>query len=296
MLAEAGNDVTLVARRPEHIAALNQGLILTNDEKGTRTIPVKACRADELSGEFDLILLITKTTGSRAALESVKHVISPATTVLSIQNGLGNGDVICEFVDPSQALIGMTVYPCDRKSDREVVTHGFGSTAVIGVDGKVTERAQKVCDAFNEAGLNCETNEKVLAHIWQKCCFNAAANSISAITYLPMGALAEGVGHDLEIRIIREGIDVANRCGVDASFEETKTMFENACVAHYGHDASMLIDAINGRETEVDFINGGIVSAAKKIGMEAPINETIMDIVKLKTMAFHHSYRREEKR
>jgi len=108
-LALAGYDVTVVDVVPAVLEAINtNGLLLELDE-GKHQIPIKACRAEELSGPIDLMILFTKAMHSRPALESARGFLGSDSYVFTLQNGLGNVELISEFVDLSRVIAGVTV-------------------------------------------------------------------------------------------------------------------------------------------------------------------------------------------
>lgn len=281
-LAEIGNDVSFIDVDPTQVDAINKrGIKLTTNEKGTRIIPAKAYFAKDLDEEFDLLILFTKTIHSRAALESIKHILSKDITVLTMQNGLGNKELIEEFVDESQIIIGMTGFPADNKGPAEVESHGSSFTGIIDANGTITERTIQIGNEITKAGLNCKVTEEVFQFIWEKVSFNAAVNSLTTVTQLIQGHMADNGGRNLAYKVAKEGIEVANKKGIAASYDRVKEMLDHAFVDHYNHKPSMLQDLLAEKKTEVEFINGAIAAQARMVGITAPINETLYEIISI---------------
>jgi len=290
MLSRAGHDVTMICHRKEQAQAIrDQGMTMITDE-GTLTVPVGACMASDLSGSFDLIILITKTIQSRAALTSIQAVLDEHVVVLSLQNGLGNREVIEEFLPTEQILIGMTFYAVDRSNDCTVASHGAGSTSFIDASGELTERSVRLAEVFNAAGLQCTASKDVLTHIWEKVCFNSAANAIATMIHVPMGKMMGVGGQELAYSIVEEGAAIANAAGIPADVNKVKAMLYTGWTEHLTHIPSMAGDYQHGRATEVEFINGGIVREAKKLGLSAPINETMMRLVQMQSNAIGQQF------
>lgn len=280
-LAKAGNEVVFIDVVPKQIDAINgNGIRLTRDGE-TSVICAAAKRAEEVEGMFDLLILFTKTIHSRAALASVRHLLTDRTLVLSLQNGLGNEEMISEFVPRDRILIGMTGYPADLKGPGEVESNGSSFTKLMNADGKRTKDAEAVARAITEAGLNCSVDEDVYKAIWEKALFNAAVNPICAVTRFTVGEVRDFGGEELAFAVVREGAAVAKAKGIGVDEEAVKGMLRHAFTGHHDHRPSMLHDVLLGRKTEVEFINGAIVRYAKELGMGAPVNETLFRLVRM---------------
>lgn len=280
-LALIGHEIVFLDVSQATIDAINQNGLKLTTNGGANVIRAKACTAREAEGPFDLMILFTKTIHSEGALESAKHLFSDETLVLSLQNGLGNQEVIEKFLPPSQILIGMTGYPADAKGPGVVESHGSSFTAFMNADGVLTEKAEHIAEEITKAGLNCTATPDVYVFIWEKVSFNAAVNALTSITRLPCGVMAEKGGRELAFAVAQEGVDTANALGYKVDGAKVREMLEHAFVDHYSHKPSMLQDVLAGRQTEVAFISGAIAAAAKKAGRSAPINETLYTLVSI---------------
>lgn len=137
LLAEQGHDVTLVDVSTAHLQAIqSQGLRLHND-RGERNIrALRACRPEQAEGQPDLVLVFTKTLHTASALAGVARLIGPQTYVLSLQNGLGNVEVIGQHVSAERILIGVTTWPADLVGPGHVHSHGQGVVRLMSADGQ----------------------------------------------------------------------------------------------------------------------------------------------------------------
>ncbi|PKM59890.1 MAG: 2-dehydropantoate 2-reductase [Firmicutes bacterium HGW-Firmicutes-4] len=285
-LAEKGNDVLFIDVSEKTIETINENGVTLETDEGKRTVQARACKAHETKEDFDLIILFTKTIHSRVALESIRHLLNKTVTVLTIQNGLGNKELVEEFVEEKQIILGMTGFPADLHGSANVSSHGKSYTGIIDACGAVSDNAVLVADEITKAGLNCKVTNEVFEYIWEKVCFNAAVNALCAATELTVGQVGEFGGRELAYKIAQEGIKAANLKGVDAKFEKVKEMLNHAFTAHYDHKPSMLQDVLCKRQTEIDSINGQIVKIAKELGSPAPINETVNALVLMKQNSY----------
>ena len=276
-LAMAGNDVTMVDVVPAVLEAMNKDGIELEDETGVHKIPVAAKRAEEMTEEVDLAILFTKTLYSRSALESAaKTFIGKNTYVLTLQNGLGNIELIHEFVDMDKILVGVTNYASDVKGPGKISSKGAGYVRIYTADLEDTEAVHEVHEALMQAGFHAEITRDVYVAIWEKVGFNAAINATTAIVHAPCGAIgAVEEGRFLAAKIAEETAAVGQAHGVDVKAEDIIRSLENTYVAHKDHYTSMAQDLKNKRKTEARFINGGIVARAKEKGIEVPYTEAV---------------------
>lgn len=282
ILAEKGNDVIFIDVAEATIQKINDTGVTLETESGKRNIKAKAFKAEAVLDAPDVIMLFTKTIYSKAALESVKHLLSDKVTVLTIQNGLGNKELIAEYVDERQIIIGMTGYPADLHGPADISSHGNSYTAIVAASGEVTETVRILADKITEAGLNCKVGPETIEYIWEKVCFNSAINSLCAETGLTVGEVGELGGKQLAYDIAHEGIEVANAYGVPAHFEKVQEMLNHAFSTHYNHKPSMLQDVLNHRRTEVDSLNGQIVSRGAFLKISTPMNSAMYQLMTMK--------------
>ena len=281
-LAKSGNKVTMVDVVPAILDTINSDGIVLEDDEGEQHFPVAAMRGEELSELQDLVILFTKTLYSRAALESAKGYIGSDTVVLTLQNGLGNIELLNEYVGIDQILVGVTNYASDVTGIGRIRTQGSGYVRMMSANGKIGESVVQVNAVLCDAGFNSEIREDVFAAIWEKVGFNAALNSTTALCRVPVGGVGDvEEGRLIAFEIARESAAVAQAYGVKADADR---MIESMCYAfehHQDHFTSMAQDVLNQRRTEVDSINGQIVKRAREKGIEVPFIEAVYLLLKV---------------
>src|SRR5579859_7065665 len=107
-LAAAGHDVWLVHRRPEVVEALRRDGLRLEASEGEERIHVNATANTHEIGPVDLVLILTKSTDTRAAAAAARPLMGDTTIALTLQNGLGNLETLADILDPHQILVGMT--------------------------------------------------------------------------------------------------------------------------------------------------------------------------------------------
>lgn len=161
-LAMAGYDVTMVAVSSVTINTINQNGIILDDESGRHVIPVAAKRAEEIQEEADFIILFTKTLSSRSALKSAEHFIGEKTHILTLQNGLGNIELISEFVNTDRIIAGVTNYASDAKGPGEISSSGSGFVKIMSADLKKNPFLDKVSKMLSDARISCNCHRRYI--------------------------------------------------------------------------------------------------------------------------------------
>ncbi len=281
-LAETGNDITMIDVVPAVIDSINQNGIIIEENGQEKRISVPARRAEEMTEAVDLVILFTKTLYSRSALESAKGFIGRDTYVMTLQNGLGNEELIQEFTAQEKIIVGVTNYNSDVKGPGRISTQGEGYVKFMSADGKHRKILDEILAMLNDAGFQAEITQDVFEAIWEKAAFNAAVNSTTALCRLPLGAVGSvEEGRLLTKRIAEEAAMTAEACGIRIDPEKIVESIAYAFQAHRDHYPSMAQDVLAHRKTEARFINGEIVKRAKQKGIHVPFTEAVYDLLRV---------------
>jgi 2-dehydropantoate 2-reductase len=278
----AGAKVTLVDVNPKHIAAINAAGLKLDTRAGLETFRLRAVRPEEASGEADLVVLFTKTFHTDVALGGVEAIIGAETSVLTLQNGLGNDAAVAKHVSPERVIAGVSTLPADLAGPGQVRSHGEGGSKIYPAFGGDTGFAQRIADLLTAGGLPTTLEPDIQAAIWSKAIFNAAMNTLCTLTRRTPGFLGAHAESKALIRaVVLEGVAAANANGVAIEAQPILDLTVVSVTDHAEHEASMLQDVKAGRSTEVDAINGAIVRAAQAAGVATPVTETLWRLVKL---------------
>ncbi|HDV6322293.1 TPA: 2-dehydropantoate 2-reductase [Burkholderia multivorans] len=287
LLAESGEDVTLIDVNDAHLDAIRRDGLRIDDDRGERHITtLQALRPEAANASadtpFDLLIVFTKSLHTRVALDGVRALLTPHTHVLTLQNGLGNVETLNAFVPLERILVGVTTWPADLAGPAHVLSHGAGTIRMMTADGAASPFAAAVADALSRAGLACTLDADVWAAIWEKVAFNAALNTLCAVTRCTVDQLGEH--HDgprLAHAIVAETAAVAQAKGIAVDAARIARNVEHAIREHRGHRPSMLQDVLAGRRTEIDAIGGKVVAAAREVGLAVPHTETMLSLVRV---------------
>jgi len=283
-LVNAGNEVVYIDASPVIIDALNERGVSVHTEEGAFQAPARATRAADLAEPFELFIVFTKGFHTEAAVESVRHLLGPDSVGLTLQNGLGNAEVLAEVFGAERTLMGMTDFPADMREPGVIHTSTQSKVRVGGFGAEAGARAEAVARVLDEAGLHAAVDPEILVPIWEKVVFNAGFNTLSAATGLTVGEIAASP-HTRAIMsdVLDEAEAVAAACGVPVSRERIDATVANAYEHHTHHKTSMLLDREAGRRTEIDTIGGAIVRLGAEHGVPTPVTATLAGIVRALT-------------
>lgn len=282
-LSLAGADVTLVARSRAHVEAVNRsGLKMIAD--GTERIahPAAVTEARGLPS-VELLIVLVKSFATKQAIEGARSIIGERTAVLTLQNGLGNEELIAEIVGAEKVVSGKSYLGGVLISPGVVKAGIRAKETIIGeLDGSVTERIGAIAELFSTSGMKTTVSENMRGLIWDKLLLNSATGAVSAISGLCYGELYKLPEMEAAGRAaVREGIETARRLGIKLSCEDPKEIWEKARRGlAYDFKTSMLQSVESGRPTEIDFINGAVARAAEEAGLSAPVNSALAACVK----------------
>ena len=278
LLTKAGHDVTLVARR-DHAAIVNaQGLRVSG--KTDLHVRPRAVTSAADAPVPDLLVLSVKAYDTPRALLDARPLLGQRTSVLSLQNGLGNVERVADAADERRAFAAVTTHGVTYVEPGHVRHAGTGYFRV-GSPYNEHARARDLAKLFQEAGLDAEHSDRILGEVWAKVVVNASINPLTAITGLPNGALLHVAPlRELMQRVVEECVDVARAEGAPLPDEDMLLRARRVAELTAANKSSMLQDVERGRPTEIDAICGEIVERGLRRGIDVPVNMTLRALVK----------------
>jgi 2-dehydropantoate 2-reductase len=279
-LALSGEEIWLVSPRKDHVdAILTKGI--TIEERGeSHVIPVKATTDVNTIGKADLVLIFVKTYQTERAISNALGLEKEDTLFLTLQNGLGNEEIICKQVDPEKVMIGVTHHGATLLGPGHVRHAGWGETYIGELKGRETERASRIAEMFQKAGIETYVSSEIYELVWAKLLVNVGINGLTALTGLKNGQLLD-YPETLRLMdaLVSEAADVAKRKGIRIG-ENPIQKVVSVAEATRENRSSMGQDFDYKRKTEIDAINGAIVREARRLGIAVPYNQMITDLIK----------------
>jgi 2-dehydropantoate 2-reductase len=292
LLSEGGLDVTLIDVRQDQVETINRDGLKIVGYGGDRSIHVRATTDPGTVGVADVVLVHTKAYDTVVGIEGARPVIGDETVLISFQNGLGNEETIAEIVGEEKVLGGLTAQGAVPEGLGVVRNYSdlpsyvgelFGGER-FGGDGAVTDRVQRIADAFSAAGLDTHASADIRRDIWKKLLGNIGLSAASGATDLSSAEMAAIPELRATIdRAVEEAVAVARADGVDIGDTEKNEVLEKLLSTSAGTGASkssLNVDLHNRRRTEIDTIYGSVTTLARGHGVATPTLDTLIGIVK----------------
>lgn len=262
----------------EHVDAMQaRGLRVTGLADFTAEVHARTDGSDLPACDFGIVA--TKAQHTRAAITGARAAVGNAA-VVSVQNGLGNEEVIAELVPrvmrgsiiTAGAVVEPGVVRYDARGDS-----WFGPFEPRPADmGEVEQLARLLTDG----GLRTHALRDARGPQWTKVIFNAATSPLAALTGLSVGRVCTDAGLGRQVgRLIAEGVAVCDRAGIVLARPPQEAVDEAIAEAH-DHKPSMLQDVLARRATEIDFLNGGVSAEGRRLGVPTPLHDCMVALVK----------------
>jgi len=277
---KGGADVTLVDPFKAHMEKIaTDGLKMKVGDK-TEIVKLKAVTTPEECGAVDVVVVLVKGLYTKSALEGAKALFKDDTVAVSFQNGVGNVDIMKEFLPDEKIGYGTLNISSFLNGPGDIYGNpGLGVAIHFCSETKEKKPVWTEIEAvLNKGGLVTEFSEATNEFIWKKLLVNSCVNLPCGLVRTDMGTLWDHPdGAKLEEMIARELVAVAQAKGINITFDEAwKAYTVDLLPKVRDHYPSATQDIMNKRKTEVDFLNGAVVRGGKETGIPTPVNEVIV--------------------
>jgi 2-dehydropantoate 2-reductase len=294
VLTQKGEQVIVVDSDKEHVKKMNQGLLITGHRE--LKIPVSSLTADEmLAGQYrhwaDIVLLSVKGLFTEAALTAMLPVIKDGAPVVSMQNGV-NEDTIAAIVGEKRTIGCSITWGSTNVGPGHLMQTTEGGF-IIGL--WPTGKSRLIEDVADILGLAfpTEISDNIIGDRWTKLLITASFTGVGTCAGLTYGGIIDNeAARKAAIATITETYHIGKALGVSFAsingispeifiasnrkeFEEASKILELGFAKHRAIQPSMWQDIEKGRKTEVDFVNGYVVTKAGQINRAAPINALV---------------------
>jgi len=271
-------DVTLAGQWAEGLAALRlDGVILERDGERTRCA-VRVAGYGETLPPFRLALVLVKAYQTEAAAAVLARWLEPDGLAVTLQNGLGNLEVLAARLGPERVALGVTTAGATLVAPGIVREGGAGPTSIAP-----HPRSAALVRLLRSAGLPADLADDALGLAWGKLAISAAVNPITALLRIPNGGLLEPRARGaLEVAglAMMEVVATARAAGIRLSYADAPAELETVLRRTAANRASMLQDIEAERPTEVEAINGAVVREAEGRGVPVPVNRVLLGLIR----------------
>jgi len=287
LLADAGNEVIVVDRWEDHVRHMAAEGLHVEGASGDRRVKV-AAYIEALAEEAEMIVIAVKAADVAAAAQQAARLVSRDTVVVTIQNGLGSSDIVAGELGPERLMVGIAGgFGASFRGPGHVHHNGMETIRMGAYGALAFEEVERTVGVWQTAGFKAQAARDIAVMQWEKLICNVAYSAPCVVTGLTIGEVRD----DPEIgKISRaaatEAWQVAKARGVALTVEDPVRHVRDFGARIPRAKPSLLLDFEAGRKGEIDVINGAIPREAAKVDMQAPVNDTLVSLVKFKERGF----------
>ena len=284
MLARAGHDLTLIARG-DHLDAIRRDGLIMRTQAGDFTVSCSATDQPADVGTVDLALLTTKTYHNAVAVPQMAPMVGPDTVVLCLQNGIDSFQPLVDTFRDTAILPGAAYIEAGRAGPGTVTQAGdivrIVTGSIRGSDPSHQAKAEEVCAAFRDSGVDAEASDDIAVTLWTKFLFICTMAGVTSLAreYL-RELLPRPEWHKIVVGCMAEIERAGRGSGVDLAPTIVADTLDYMESAKGAMSASMHADLLAGRPMELEALNGAVVRAGESAGVPTPINDVIYAALK----------------
>jgi len=277
-LKRAGLEAALLEKIESRVEKINDQGIMVEGVSGEFQVNVPAFSGIP-PAQPDVVLICVKAYDTDESARALKTWLNDEALILTLQNGVGNVEILQEVFGRERVLGGVTAEGATVLGPGRIRHAGEGET-LIGPAGGSGRAAREIISAFVRAGFKARAVEGVQELLWGKLIVNVGINALTAIARVKNGRLPhiEGTRRIME-EAVREAVSVAEAKKIRLPYPDPLARVLEVCEATAGNVASMLQDVLNKKKTEISFINGAVVREGKALGIATPVNRTLTSLV-----------------
>lgn len=283
-LAEMGEDTTLVDVNQAHVDAISKAGLAVEENGAVRRVGIKATANPGTVGRVDLVILFCKHRHTRDAMRGAAPMLGPDTYVWTLQNGIGNVEIIAETVAETRIAKGLTSITSILVGPGHIISNfkGESETFAWPVDGRQHPLLQEATRVLTRAGLPAYLAPDIDYRIWRKLVVNTTLTVVSAAANLGIGPVGEvEAGQRILRAIATETVAVAQANGVKLELKDAVEYVEELRRKAFEHVGSTTVDLQSGRLTEIDAMNGAVAREGRRLGIPTPYNEVMAEFIRL---------------
>jgi len=282
LLADAGHEVWASDPWAEHINVIRTNGLRVEGASGNRLVTgIQIADTLDKVGTMDLFIIATKASGVGAAAKMIVPILTPDAQVLTIQNGLGAGERIAQYMPAERVLLGVAEgFGASIKSPGYIVHTAMKMIRIGSMTPGKEAQIEEMASLWREAGFNALAYRDIEQLIWEKFICNVAYSAPCTVFGKSVKQLLDDTyATQISQTCATEAWQVAVSRNINLNFDNPI-----AYVTAFGHkvgDArpSMLLDHMARRPSEIDAINGMVPVVAEQMGLSAPYNSVLTSII-----------------
>jgi 2-dehydropantoate 2-reductase len=289
LLGRGGHEVWAIDTWQEHIDAIAGSGLAVSGASGSFVVDnLHVGRVPGDAGSCDLWVIATKAADVDAAASAVAPLLRPDDVVMAFQNGLGAGERVAQRIPEDRIVIGIAEgFGSSVPGPGRVHHEGMRLIRIGEMNGGLTERVLTIERAWRDAGFNVKAFADVHLMIWEKFLCNVTLSAPCAVFDVTVGELmSDPESWRVALGCTAEAYRLALAQGVRFPFEDPLRYVTDFAATIPNASPSMRLDHLARRRSEVDVINGQVVTLSRDLGLEAPYNETLCAVLRRREALF----------
>jgi 2-dehydropantoate 2-reductase len=272
-LAQAGRDVTFLVRGHRAEVLRRRGLRIVGPG-GTDVIEPKLVTAGHLDAEADTVLITVKAAGLDAVIDEIRPAIGPETTIVPVLNGMRHLTTLNAAFGRSRVLGGVAVLSTQLDSDGDIrQLNDFGSLVIGAQDRQRTAAAERTRGLLSGAGFPVAVSDDILADMWYKWAFIAAAGALTCLLRGTVGEIMAAGGGDVARAVIDETNSIASAAGYPVPDREANRTLAILTASGSSFTSSLYRDLQQGSPVEAEAILGDLIAEGRQANLCTPLLE-----------------------
>ena len=289
LFAKAGHEVWAIDIWEEHLGAIARSGLTVSGASGRFVVEsIQVGTAPKDAAPCDVWVIATKAAAVDDVAAQVAPLMEPGNVVMAFQNGLGAGERVASHIPESQILIGIAEGFGSSIPEAGHVHHeGMRLIRIGEMNGGMTERVQQIERLWLDAGFNVRAFADISLMIWDKFLCNVTLSAPCAVFDVTVGELmADPSAWKVALGCTDEAYRLGLAKGIEFLFDDPLRYVSEFAATIPNASPSMRLDHLARRPSEIEVINGQVVSLSHEIGLEAPYNETLCAIVRRRESRF----------
>ncbi len=289
LLGKAGHEVWAIDVWQEHIDAIASSGLTVSGASGNYVVDnLHVGRSPSDAGPCDVWMIVTKAPEVDRVAAAIAPLLEPDSVVMAFQNGLGAGERVARHVPEDQVVIGIAEgFGSSIPEPGHVHHEGMRLIRIGEMHGGTTERVRRIERVWRDAGFNVQSFSDVTLMIWEKFLCNVTLSAPCAAFDVTVGELmSDPAAWKVALGCTAEAYRLGLAMGVRFPFDDPLRYVTDFAATIPNASPSMRLDHLARRPSEIDVINGQVVTLSRELGLEAPYNETLCAIVRRREAQF----------
>jgi 2-dehydropantoate 2-reductase len=277
-LATTGVDVQLLGTWKEGVEAVHRDGICLEDGGEKNHFQARATMEESKLAPVDLALVLVKSWQTIRAADQLSRLLTPDGVVLTLQNGLGNAEILQKQLGQDRVAQGVTTYGATLLGPGKVRPGGEG---IITIQDH--PRLNTLLQIFQKCGLKTQVVSDLTGLVWGKLVINVGINPLTALLEVKNGQLLESP-QSIELMGLaaREAAAVAQKLDISLNFDDPVKAVMAVAEATAGNMSSMLQDIKRGAPTEIEALCGEVIRWGEAVNLPTPVNQLLYLLIKAK--------------